>query len=545
MKLSALTALGCFLCGFNFISAQIKITGSVLDSSNKQALAFVNVGIKNKNLGTISGADGKFTIEIPENYKSNHLTFYITGYSELSVAISDIINKKHKDFVLRQAPVTLPEPEIIFKKPKEFQFGIKSNPVLHFTDGSVNQDDIFEIAQVIKLPNKPGKLTAVNLLIAESQADSSVVRINFYNYRDDRPGAQIHNSILKKVLLKKGWQKFNVSADNILADGELVIGIEFIPGPEKKSPILYEVKIGGTSNSFVRKSSFGSWQVPPHHYRIFVSMIADSNPEPQDDEEKESAASFRIFSNFVKDTFSIFIKLPTDYKKDKMIKYRTAYLLDANLYYDVVSSKIKKLNASKDLEELILVGIGYKDFIEMDSLRSRDYTYPKAFKKYGFTISGGALEFRQFILSELLPQIDKRYRTDTNSRALMGHSLGGYFTLYSLQKDIEEKRNEFSHYISASPSLHYNDEYLIQMFREKNRWAKSEKKFVYLNMGELEAKEDNGSKSSFSKSFEDFVKLIAMANLSVTHLILQNSSHMETAVPGFEKGLKWFFEENQ
>src|SRR6185503_17561259 len=120
------------------------------------------------------------------------------------------------------------------------------------------------------------------------------------------------------------------------------------------------------------------------------------------------------------------------------------YLLDANVYFDIVADAIKENNSNA-----LLVGLGYKDFMRMDSLRNRDYTFPKALPKDSFPISGGADKFLSFIGGELLPYIDKTYRTDTSNRALMGHSLGGYFTLYALEQAMLRKNSLFKNYVAA------------------------------------------------------------------------------------------------
>src|SRR5688572_21966388 len=81
-----------------------------------------------------------------------------------------------------------------------------------------------------------------------------------------------------------------------------------------------------------------------------------------------------LFSKSVNDTFSIFVNLPADYSPQDKIKYPVVYILDANLYFDIMAVVIKKYAEVGLLSQSILVGIGYKDFQTMDSLRSRDYT---------------------------------------------------------------------------------------------------------------------------------------------------------------------------
>ena len=66
---------------------------------------------------------------------------------------------------------------------------------------------------------------------------------------------------------------------------------------------------------------------------------------------------------------------------------------------------------------------------------------------------GGGKNFLNFIENELIPYIDKNYRTET-SRTLAGHSLGGLLTLNSYM----DKNSVFNAYISIDPSIWWNEE---------------------------------------------------------------------------------------
>ena len=82
------------------------------------------------------------------------------------------------------------------------------------------------------------------------------------------------------------------------------------------------------------------------------------------------------------------------------------YVLDANLYFDIIATTIDKYAQVGLAPNVILVGIGYRDFPTMDSLRNRDDTYPLAIPEYEMSTSGGADKFLSFIDHELIPQID-------------------------------------------------------------------------------------------------------------------------------------------
>lgn len=521
--------------------AQITLTGVVVDSDNQTVLPFVNIGIKQKNIGTSSLIDGTFSIKISTQNENDTLTLSMVGYSELNLPIKIIVTTNQKTYQLKAKTTTLKSVVVTANKLVEQKFGIKNNgAIIHFTDGSTNQNDIFEIAQLIKFDTTLSKITSVNLHINESRNDSGTFRINFYRYERNRPSERIiEKSIIQTKQIQEGWLKFDLTKYKVYLKGNFVVAIEFIPTKIQNKPIYYEVKLGGSSKSFVRTSSQGEWSVPPHHYRLFITaLVSDKkNKSHQDDsEERESIPTTTLFSESVKDSFSVFISLPKDYQKKKNQNFPVIYLLDANAYFDIVANEIgeNKTNA-------ILVGIGYKDFMMMDSLRNRDYTFPKALPQDSFPVSGGADKFLSFIKSDLILYIDKTYRTDTSNRTLMGHSLGGYFTMYALEQAMINKSNSFKNYVAASPSLWYYNNYLIKQFQNLSDNDNTNQQTLLLTSGAREDSEEGGTGTEGIDNFNSFVTLLAsnrFKNIIVKSEVYPTFGHMETAVPTFTKSLQ-------
>ncbi|MES2515919.1 MAG: alpha/beta hydrolase-fold protein [Bacteroidota bacterium] len=520
------------------VDAQTLITGVVVDKDHQTAMPYTNIGIKHKNIGTISGEDGRFSIQIPQLHVDDTLSFFMIGYEELHVPVRNILHSQ--TFQIQAKKYTLAEVPVSANRLVERSFGIKKHySPLHFSDGSLNQDDIFEIAQVIHLPQTLSKISSLNLFINQSINDSGLFRINFYAVEDNRPGKRIiTKNILQCVPIKEGWLTFDLATYNIYLKGTFIIALEFIPTKENKN-ISYEVKIGGSAQSFVRSSSMGKWQVPPHHYRMYVTALLDDTKhhyEQNDSEEKESTPSVSLYSQFVNDSFSVFIHLPKSYSRNKQQRFPVVYLLDANVFFDLIARAMDE----RKLNQTILVGIGYKDFRLMDSLRNRDYTFPRAVPKDSFSISGGGDQFLSFINRELISFIDKTYHCDTTNRTLMGHSLGGYFTLYALQQELLLNKKRFKNFVSASPSLNYGDGYLLKQFSQLRDISCENSKKLFLSFGRREDMEDYGTGTPGLDDFHTLIKLFKtqFKSINVIKEVYPNYGHMETAVPSFLKAIE-------
>lgn len=516
------------------VHAQIQLTGTTVAANSNERLPYVNIGIRYKNIGTISDENGAFSISIPAQHKSDTLTFSIIGYKELNIAIEQL--EGMKTFSLYPFNTKMTEVVISSKKLREKKYGLSKQPMLHFLDASVNQHDIFEIAQIVKLGKEPAKITSINLLIHNPRKDSGTFRINFYSYTNNRPGKRIvETNITQTHAIKESWLRFDVSKYGISLKGDIIVAIEFIPTAKETQPIVYEIKPGGAGKCFVRTNSLGSWSVPPHQYRMFVTVKGGTELEVPEEAEDQITPAFSMFSTNVNDSFFLYVRLPENYNANGKQYYPVIYLLDGNYFF---SSTVSVLDTMRG-QQPILIGIGYSNLIAMDSLRDRDYTYPIALPADSFIISGGAEKFYAFICNELRPQVEKLYRVDTNNLSLMGHSLGGYFTLYALYKSLSSGEMPLKNYIAASPSIEYYNEYLVTQFEQIRVLPRNKQASVFICYGGME--DEEGTAKKYSEVMKYFIKKLSdkhLNSLSIDTACYQNAGHMETGLPGFSDGLR-------
>jgi predicted alpha/beta superfamily hydrolase len=114
------------------------------------------------------------------------------------------------------------------------------------------------------------------------------------------------------------------------------------------------------------------------------------------------------------------------------------------------------LNYDKVAPEFIIVGLGYAgENLDYGTLRWRELS-PVPFGNN--PDAGHAGDFLKVIETEIIPLIDREYRTNPNQRVLAGASLGGLFTLYSMYT----KPDLFQGYIAVTPAVVLNDDWLLQ-----------------------------------------------------------------------------------
>lgn len=250
---------------------------------------------------------------------------------------------------------------------------------------------------------------------------------------------------------------------------------------------------------------------------------------------------FNLYSEAVKDSFYISVQLPKKYYEKPDAKYPTVYIVDANFYFPMLAEVLKQYEVAGLLPPLILVGIGYKSFAAMDSLRERDLLYPASIPSDEMKVVGGGKNFNSFIVNQLIPHIDKDFRTEPNNRSLMGHSFGGYFSLYALLNQVENNQDTFRNIASASPSLWYNNYYLNQLTAKLQSRKKPSPLNIYLTAGGLE--DPTWNINPLKKLSTDLTNA-HLQNLNVHQAIYTDLDHMDVAMITFSRALQEFYKKN-
>ncbi|HLV37825.1 carboxypeptidase-like regulatory domain-containing protein [Xanthomarina sp.] len=76
------------LCGFSSFS-QTELKNSVLDAESFQPLESASVYVKNTTIGTITNADGKFVLVVPDKFKSDTLVVSSIGFKSYKVPVNE------------------------------------------------------------------------------------------------------------------------------------------------------------------------------------------------------------------------------------------------------------------------------------------------------------------------------------------------------------------------------------------------------------------------------------------------------------------------
>ena len=206
------------------------------------------------------------------------------------------------------------------------------------------------------------------------------------------------------------------------------------------------------------------------------------------------------------------------------------YMTDAGTNVNEIGSTIDFLADNNFMPPFIVVGIENTD-------RNRDLTPSHAGVPHSdgtvdpIPTSGGADKFLDFIQTELVPEIEKRYATHPY-RIFAGHSLGGLFAIHALIN----RPALFNACIATSPSLWWDNFRTVNQAREFFAKQKEFKKALFFALGNEGGDMTEGFEQ-LQKTFSDYQP----AGFIVKSARYQDEIHSSTELLGHYDGLRAIF----
>lgn len=511
------------------------LIGQVLDAGTQQPLPATTLRLLRAGVLTTAAADGSFALPLPTGYVADSLLVTCLGYAPQRIALAPGQLRQPQRLLLRPQRTALRPIAVTARPWVERQVGITSAwALVHFTDGTLPAGQPFEIAQRLRVGAAGTLVTAVHLHLAADQADSLTLAVRFYQLVAERPGAQLGaQPIYRRVAIRQGWVRLDLGPQAVYLTQDAVLGLTLLPALMARTPVPVEIKLGGPAQSFARPSPEAPWRVPPHHYRLFVTVRQPATVPTAANEadNQESVATTHLWAPTLGDSLALFVHLPRGYHPQGHRHYPLRVLLDGNVYAEQVGAALRRHPAS---EAAIVVGVGRRTFWQQDSLRQRDYTYPTAPTTDSLPTSGGGRAFLTFVQDVLLPYLDRTYRIDSTQRTLLGHSLGGYFTLWALSEALRTHRYPFAAYVAASPTLLYADAYLLHELASVKLVTPPPLR-VYLTSGtqELGASAEGRATHEALRRLLVLLRTPPLANLRVGSYLYPGYRHLDTALPTF------------
>ena len=252
--------------------AQQDYKGRVLDAKTNKSLPYVNIGIVNRGVGTVSDEEGLFHLELnKEDYGlRDSLQFSSIGYKTLKRAVKDL------QFPYNEYPEIVLQPEIV--KLNEIVVTNKGAYEIQEIIGYQNtgekiygywKDNIAlggELATKIKVKKGLRKLEDLVFEVASNASDSLLVRINIYDEDGFKsfPGTNLNTSgksIFHTIGKNARVSKVDLSPYDIYVKNDFILSLELLKiyGAKKVNLVLMAAPNKYT-HSYRKYASLAAWE---------------------------------------------------------------------------------------------------------------------------------------------------------------------------------------------------------------------------------------------------------------------------------------------
>ena len=232
-----------------------------------------------------------------------------------------------------------------------------------------------------------------------------------------------------------------------------------------------------------------------------------------------------LVSKEIGQEFNLLVRLPDDYATSGK-SYPVLFVLDG-WHFPFVAFLANNNIYSERMRPVIMVNLSYPDGVNPMGLRARDFT-PTHFAEQEPT-SGGAAAFLRFLADEVIPYVDRTYRTVPGDRGLLGHSYGGLFALYALT----QRPALFQRIVAASPVVEWDQRWLFTAARQT---LKDLPHPVRLDLSAADADDVTGV-----PEFEQLLTSLGTGKLVHRFTLYRGENHNSIRTLSFPAGLYWVY----
>ena len=272
MKKIALTLISCVM--FLALNAQsIDIQGFLMDAKTQKPVQYANIGIAEKNIGTVTDENGRFMLAVPDSLTKHDLTFSRIGYQKKNVAVNSF-GKRADTLLLVPEIYELQEVTVSVGKMRERKVGHAGNKMVQFQVSAKHLG--YEIGTILKLSKKkPSLLKDFNFqAVTFGNIDYALMRVNIYQV----DGEEFTNVLKENIYVtltdnESEYEKcFNLLPYNIVVQGEIAVTLELVKVHYKAEPQKVEQETEGynpdgigyagtfLNNMCGRDASQGAWE---------------------------------------------------------------------------------------------------------------------------------------------------------------------------------------------------------------------------------------------------------------------------------------------
>ena len=243
------------------LSSQSTIDGKIIDASSSDNLAYVNIGIVGKNIGTVTNLEGKFSLPYNPDSLDFPVRVSMIGYDSKEFTVGAFRKLMSANGTLTLSPASYEMDEVVIssKARKTKVLGNKTTSkaiVAGFTTNMLGN----ELGTKIKIKKSPTYLNRFNVSIAENGFDNLKFRLNFYSIKKGLPDKPINrDNIIVETNIKEGVLTVDLEPYNIVVQDDFYVTLEWIEDLGNVEQLRFSAGFLGKT-TVVRSASQADWQ---------------------------------------------------------------------------------------------------------------------------------------------------------------------------------------------------------------------------------------------------------------------------------------------
>ncbi len=244
------------------ILKELILTGSVQDSKTNDMLPYVNIGVLNKDWGTVSNKKGFFELELNETHVKDTLRISMVGYKPQAVLVKTLMNRKAGYKINLEEQISeLNEVVVTEKKWKFKTIGNKTKSKFLGTGFAYDMLGA-ELGVRVNIRKKPTFVRAFNFHVSYNRLGAKAIfRLNMYKIKNGKPT----ENILKESILipvesgQTGLFTTDLKKYDIVLTDDVIVMLEWVEAEgEIKTGEGIFLSLGlFTGGTYNRKSSQG------------------------------------------------------------------------------------------------------------------------------------------------------------------------------------------------------------------------------------------------------------------------------------------------
>lgn len=250
---------------FPFILLAQNFEGQVQDVANQEAVAYVNIGLIGKNIGTVSDDRGHFLLTIKNATPTDTLQFSMIGYTSKIMTLAEFVDNCKDNCVIQLEKQAYDLAEVVVI-PKDFKTKIVGNKSKNKNISAGFEKNIlgYEMGVHMKIKKRPTYVESVTLNIAKCEYDSIFYRLNIYDMKNKKP----HQNVLKEpIYLSYSKEEvgeslvIDLSDKNVYVENDFFVTVELVNSLGTNG--LYFCAGLFNNRTVFRETSQGTWDSIP------------------------------------------------------------------------------------------------------------------------------------------------------------------------------------------------------------------------------------------------------------------------------------------